>query len=383
MGNVARYQEGKLGMAHNIDMSNGKANIAFLGDRNDIWHRLGQEMVPGQSIDEWARQAGLDWHAVQVPAFADLSGQQFDHIRHYTSDRHALVDNALFTVRSDTGMVLGYATERRKEHQPAEVLAWFEQYLSADDRFALDVAGSLKGGKIIWATAKFNADLTVAGDSHRSRLLMTTAFDGTQSTTNKMSMTRVVCNNTLDAALASDKRAVVKTRHNTRFDAARVGKELGDLASSVDSYKQMGDAMARVHLSKEEMSKFFKSMLDIPFEAKRDDISTRKLNQFEQLNQAYVKTLLEGSDKLSAWSALNAVTRYVDHERSTRGNGSDDEARVLSSQFGSGAAMKAAAVQTLVRDFVSIAPSKTASDDAWIGNVLSGTRATGSLFAPA
>lgn len=36
-------------MAHNIDMTNGRANIAFLGDHADIWHRLGQEMAPGMS----------------------------------------------------------------------------------------------------------------------------------------------------------------------------------------------------------------------------------------------------------------------------------------------------------------------------------------------
>lgn len=359
---------------HNIDMTNSRANIAFLGDRSDIWHRLGQEMVAGMDIGAWAKAAGLDWHAVQVPAYADTG--------HLTgTGQMAQVDNALFTVRSDNGAVLGYATERRKEHQPAEVLAWFDQYIGADDRFELDVAGSLKGGKIIWATARYNGDLTVAGDNHRARLLMTTAFDGTQSTINKMTMTRVVCNNTLDAALASDKSAVVRTRHNTRFDAVSVGKELADLASSVQSYKVMGDAMARVHLTKEEMSRFFKEMLDIPFDAKKDDISTRKFNQFADLNAAYAKTLLEGTDKLSAWSALNAVTRYVDHERGTRGGDTADEARVLSSQFGSGAAMKAQAVQVLTR-YVAASSEKTSGDDAWIGKVLA-QPAKGALFAAA
>ena len=60
-------------MAHNLDMTNGRANMAFIGNRNDIWHRLGQQMTANQSIDDWARAAGLNWEAVKVPAIASLS----------------------------------------------------------------------------------------------------------------------------------------------------------------------------------------------------------------------------------------------------------------------------------------------------------------------
>ncbi|MGO3930848.1 hypothetical protein [Rhodopseudomonas pseudopalustris] len=42
-------------MAHNIDMTNGRANIAYLGSRMDVWHRLGQEMRPGMSTADWSR----------------------------------------------------------------------------------------------------------------------------------------------------------------------------------------------------------------------------------------------------------------------------------------------------------------------------------------
>src|SRR6516162_156711 len=59
-------------MAHNLDMSNERANMAFLGDRKDIWHGLGQAMAPGMGIADWARAAGLEWQAVKVPALAAL-----------------------------------------------------------------------------------------------------------------------------------------------------------------------------------------------------------------------------------------------------------------------------------------------------------------------
>jgi phage/plasmid-like protein (TIGR03299 family) len=323
-------------MAHNIDMSNSRANIAFTGSRQDIWHSLGQEMKPGMSIEEWAKAAGLDWRVEKVPAFADVPGRGMVE-----------VDGARHIVRMDTGHPLGYVSDRYQPVQPSELLGWFGEYIGVDDRFQLDVAGSLKKGEIIWATATFNSDLSIAGDQHRARLLMTTTFDGTGSTINKGTMTRVVCNNTLDAALGEDRRAVIKTRHNTKFNAEKVGQELATIAQSFDAYKTIGDAMGRVHLSKEQIATFFKSILDIPFDAKKEDISTRKLNQFDELVQAYGKTAHE-TDPGTAWCALNAVTRYVDHDRSTRSsNGDRTEARFLSSQFGSGALMKDKAVSVL------------------------------------
>ena len=55
-------------MAANIDMTNNRANIAFLGSKADIWHSMGQEMKKDQPIQTWAREAGLGWRAVKVPA---------------------------------------------------------------------------------------------------------------------------------------------------------------------------------------------------------------------------------------------------------------------------------------------------------------------------
>lgn len=324
-------------MAHNLDMTNGRANIAFLGSRNDVWHQLGQEMQTGMTSEQWAQAAGLDWTAMKANAFVDFNGA----LNEVAGIKHI--------VRSDNGHVLGTVSDRYQPVQPADVLGWFEQYIGVDSRFQLDVAGSLKQGEIIWATARYNGDIDVAGDKHVARVLMTTTFDGTGATINQMTMTRVVCNNTLKVAL-SDSSAVIRTRHNTRFNAAKVGQELATLAQSVDSFKTMGDAMAETHMAKETVSKYFKRLLDIPFDAKQDDISTRKLNQFGDLNSAYRQTVQEGTEPETAWAALNAVTRYVDHDRSTRGGSDKGESRFLSSQFGSGAAMKAQAVELLTTD---------------------------------
>ena len=117
---------------HDIDQTNGRANIAFLGKRDDVWHRMGQEMRPGMSIDAWAMAAGLNWRAVKVPALAALTGDQWDHID--ASKRFMPVDGQNFLVRSDNGHPLGYVSDRYQPVQPADVLAWFDRYIAVDDR---------------------------------------------------------------------------------------------------------------------------------------------------------------------------------------------------------------------------------------------------------
>ena len=332
-------------MSANIDTSTGQPAIAFRGSRDDIWHRLGAKMAASSTVDQWASAAGLDWTASKVRAFADLTGMA---IGSTLDSQFKPVDGTRFVVRSDNGHVLGCVSDRYQPVQPRDVLDWFQAYISVDDRFQLDVAGALKQGEIIWATATYNGGMTVADDQHVARLLMTTTFDGSGATINRATMTRVVCNNTLDAALADNQKSLVRTRHSTKFDPERVGRELATVASGFAAYKVMGEAMATAHLANDMISKVFKACLDIPFDAKKEDISTRKYNQFQDLNNAYGATVREGTEAGTAWAALNAVTRYVDHDKSSRATGGNPaEARFVSAQFGQGAAMKARAVEVI------------------------------------
>jgi len=117
--------------------------------------------------------------------------------------------------------------------------------------------------------------------------------------------------------------------------------------------------MAGVEMSAQQISEFFKTILEIPFDAKKDDISSRKYNQFLELGQAYSTSVREGAEKNSVWAALQAVTRYADHDRSVqKGSQREDVARFNSAQFGTGDAIKGKAMQLLlpmVKDKVLIA----------------------------
>ena len=324
-------------MSHEIAIDDKQANFAYVGKK--AWHGLGQELERGASKEAWREAAGYNWECQIIPSQYEFNGEM------RTSDNFHMV-------RSDTGASLGCMTGRYKPVQPAQVLDFFDDFVSADERFALETAGVLKEGRVLFATARFNDNLEAGGDEHVPYVLFTTSFDGKLATTAQATMVRVVCNNTLTASLW-DKDAQVKVRHCTAWTEqvqAKAHDQLAEIASQFTQYKVMADAMAVTKMSKKAtetfLAKVFFGDKEIP---DRDKMTTNAKNQLDVLMNAYAETIEEGTVKGTAWTALNAVTRYVDHARTTRDHTGEgvDSSRMSSSIMGSGAAMKQRAIDML------------------------------------
>ena len=331
-------------MAHDIENKNGVYSFAFTGERSEIWHRLGQELDASATRDEWLRAAGLTYRVEKVPAIASLNGDAFNHL---APENRFVETDKKFLARQDNGHVLGIAGDGYQVVQPVDVWDWFENYITVDDRFHIDAAGVLGSGERLWITARFNGSLEVAGDRHLARLLMSTSFDASQATRNEATMTRVVCRNTLRAAHMSAK-AMVKTRHNTRFNGAQVARELGQIAQSFAEFKAMGDAMAASAMTGQQVQSFFATLLGVAPDAKAADISTRTKNIASDLAASYRRTQHErNTQRDDVWTALQSVTRYVDHDRTVRNAPNETVGRFDSGTFGSGDAMKGKAMELL------------------------------------
>lgn len=325
------------------------SDVAYSGQTP--WHAMGNVIAPNATQAEAAKAANLDYRVIRVPALTRLPNGNVIEL-----------PNAFFNCRSDNHRVLGTQThtDRRVEVQPAELLEFIWRYISVDDRFQISCLGNIRGGEQIWATAGFNGGVSIAGEQHQAYLLARTSFDGSTGTILQMTVIRAVCANTLAAALC-DKRAMINLRHTVKFDPAQAARQLSDMAKSVETFKAIGDAMASVEMAQQDVMNFFKTLLEIPFDAKKDDISTRKLNQYEDLWRAYRQSVREGAPDKSMWATLQAVTRYADHDRVVRKTDdslSDVEVRTVSSQLGSGAQLKAQAMGILlplIKDRVSVA----------------------------
>ena len=335
-------------MSHDIENKNGVDSFAFMGERSEIWHRLGQQMTVDSTREQWDVASGHNYEVVKVPAVAAFNGEEFSH---FPDDRRFIQSDYFLLARRDNGHIFAPVTNSYKPVQPSQIDDWFDAYIAHDDRFRKDAAGTLGDGERIWTTARFDHDMTVAGDTIIPRLLGSTSYDATMATRCEATTTRAICKNTLRAAWA-DAKAVIKTTHRTTFDGARVRRELAQIVQSFDAFKAMGDAMAQVSVTEKETGKFLRDLLDIPMDAMRKDISTRTQNIVADLERDIRVTLHErNTNNPDLWCLLNGVTRYTDHDRSVRtDSGARDvgAARFDAATFGAGDALKGKAIGLLL-----------------------------------
>lgn len=212
-------------------------------------------------------------------------------------------------------------------------------HLVAAGGFELETAGSLKGGRKLWALARTGQDLQLKdGDTVKSYLLLATSCDGSICTTAQFTSVRVVCNNTLQIAVGDSAHAI-KVPHSTRFDPAAVKQALGLGAEQWESFGLQVKALSQRPVSPVEATRFFSTLLEhSPDEA---IVLSKPLQRLQALYQGDGMGAGLASARHTAWGLVNAVTEYVDHHRRAR----NPDYRLDSAWFGQGAQLKGQALE--------------------------------------
>jgi len=296
-------------MAHEIDFSNDQANVAML--KTGAWHGLGQILEAGQPISVWAESAGLSHEVKRSPV-------------NYIADNGQTLrfDNKSVLYRSDTLAPLGVVSPDYNIVQPADILDFFAQ-LAANNNFELESAGSLSGGKRIWAMAKVNDGATIIGqDVVKPYVLLATSYDGTLATTARFTSVRVVCSNTLGYASA-ESGDTVRINHSKAFSAKDAALDLGIALNGFDKFLIESRWLANKEVNETFVVEFLKALLPKTMSTKLvngvkkpEAVPIEKSKAFQSImalfnGQALGSDLPEASG--SAWALLNAVTEHVDH----------------------------------------------------------------------
>lgn len=335
-------------MSHMIDTSNERNNIAYIGA--EPWHGLGQRLTEGADIPTWQREAGLDWSAMRAP------------VQYQNGELHTFNGKTVL-FRSDTGAPLSVVSDGYQEVQPSQIMGFFSKLVDIGG-FQLETAGSLSGGKRIWALAKVNdgADI-VNRDRVRPYVLLATSYDATMATVAKFTAIRVVCHNTISMAIpqydaatgrssagevgdvaTGPARNVVKINHSAKFDADAMRLQLGIVANAWERFQVQAGMLAEVGMNVDQADEYLRELL-APYapEPKRDADTLRNSKGYGKIMLLFQGAAV-GSDMAgqSKWGMLNAVTEFVDHER-----GRSTNSRLESAWFGSGNALKDRAMELL------------------------------------
>lgn len=323
-------------MAHLID--NSKGFNAFISFAKPGWHGLGQVFTEPLNVEQAIQRAGLDFDVLKLP-----------NIHFLPNGEEIISDSSFFTVRTDVNKVLG--DRLGKDYtvlQNTETFNLVDEIL-AQGTASIETAGSIDEGKKVFVCLKLNKDILVNGnDTVNQYMLFANSHDGSMSITATPTNIRVVCNNTLSAALRSASGAI-KIRHTSNAaarmqEAAKVLKLIAHNESvNTDTY----NIMRETDISTKTFMAYIGNLFFTPEEVGKmqagtqmtEAIGTQKMNLIKDLslyanNGAGQQMAISANGSLNMWYAYNAVTGYL-----TRKKYKTADARANSMLFGGTAAI--------------------------------------------
>lgn len=290
-------------MGHNISEVRGRNEFAYNRKNGLPWHGLGQAADGLMTAEEVVRLSGLDYEVSKVPNLIRWGGD--------------IVEAPSFsTVRVDTGAILGTVGSDYTVVQNTQAFAFFDTIVQRGEAI-YETGGVLGNGEIAFLSAKLDGVIKVGKDVVENYVLLIMSHDGSSSIRAMYTPVRVVCNNTLNAALQrhKDYHAV---RHTLRAEmrlaeaAATMGlvhrltPQLEEVFNMMAKAK-VTDGMARTHLqnmvlNREQLAKV----------ARGEEHSTRAKNIIDAVERYYYEGVGQQADEArgTVWGLYNAVTGY-------------------------------------------------------------------------
>ena len=306
-------------MAHELTIrSNGEAEAFFAGDGknlNPAWHGLGTNVLDAPNSEAAIKLAGLHWTVSKVTAAAKVNGNYLE-----SPDFHA-------TVRDDNGFILGYVTDKYHAVQNWEAFDFMDG-LNQDGIVKYESAGSLRGGRVVWLLARMGSIMEVAaGDAIQPYVLFSTSHDGTAAVNVMPTNVRVVCANTLRAALGRYGTGISFKHDGTVQERLAAAKDAIKLSQgSVASQFEKAQALVKTKFDKTAFQQFVDGILpEPPAEAKRPALRLKAREHIAWNFYSNPRQNLPGIER-SAWAAYNAVSEFADHNGRFR----SDESRFVS-----------------------------------------------------
>ncbi len=310
-------------MAHNIEMINGKAQMAYSGAKP--WHSLGTEVPADLTPDQMLDAAGLTWKVEKIKAYAKVNGKNID------VGRSALV-------RNSDNKILDIVSNDWNPVQNTEAFEFFNDFIAEGD-MEMSTAGSLADGQIVWALAKVKDGFDLfGGDEVESYLHFTNFHKYGFSTDVRFTPIRVVCNNTLTLSLNTKVERFVKISHRREFNGDNVKLMLGIAQEKLAKYKEMAAFLGTKCYTNENMVDYFKRVFPV---AGGPD-AKKELSRNAKVALSVVDTQ-PGADfaRGSFWQLFNAVSFNVDHLM-----GRTQDSRLQSAWYGSNRNVKTKALET-------------------------------------
>lgn len=334
-------------MAHQIHLNEQTGQHSFFSVKEKAWHGLGQIIDQFPTSAEALRFAGLDYEVVKRP-----------NVHRLDNGIEIISDKSFYSYRPDTGAVLGDKLGNDYEViQNVEAFAFFDAIVGGDG-IQFETAGALGKGERIFITAKLPEYIKVGNDDLIEQyLFLTTSHDGFGSITAAFTPIRVVCRNTLNAALKNQSNCI-KIRHtiNAKERLEQAHKLMGISNTLSAQLETIFNRWTKVQIKDPEVKKLIqqamcpnKEVYNNLLAGKDDQLSTAFKNICDSaFNYAMSnETQLMDTTRGTLYGAYNAVTGYFQNIRRYK----DDESKLKSLLYGGIAQLRTQRAFDLCLDF--------------------------------
>jgi len=318
-------------MAHQIE--------SFVTANVPAWHQLGTVLPSAFTAQEAMSYGHLGgWNVRKSPLIVAETGEP-------APDAYATIRDNPFTPGQVD--ILGVVGSQYHPVQNEELCDLLDTLV--DESGALyDTAGSIREGKQVFVTMRLPGHMLIGGvDAHEMHIAAVTGHDGNSSLTLLVTPVRIVCANTLSAALGSAKN-VIRMRHTpgirrNLIDDARRALDL--TFDYLDGFQAEADRMINATLTEdrfeETMRAEFASVSDVPHAVSRAE------NKIDDLVSLFADAQTHEAVRGTVWAGYNALVEWADHYQEARG---PVENRARSAVLGSGVAFKDRARKLMIAE---------------------------------
>lgn len=279
--------------------------------------------------------AGLNWIVSKCELVAKMPTRDIyakeNNSFIYGSNIYRECPNAYATYRTDTNTPLGIVKERYTPVQNIDAFTFFNNAIGKD-KAVWQTAGFFGNGERIFVSAKLPKNIYVQGDPVENYLIFTTSHDGSSGVKILFSPIRVVCENTLNAAI-NHATNYVSFRHTKsvykNLDVAAeilgiceqkilyLDEQFNYMKRTIIEDKDAQKVFANVVLTKDELQRIKDTGHTIGQIVTRDwraiedaEISMKKVNIISEMNNYYFDGIGQKEILGTKWGVYNAVTGY-------------------------------------------------------------------------
>ena len=265
--------------------------------RETPWHGLGTKVKEAPASND----ALILAEVLQEPIFTAASEP---------------IEGYKVNVRDSDRKVLGVVTDRYKVIQNNEAFAFTDELLGEGVRY--ETAGSLQGGKKVWLLAHMPREYIISGEQISPYLVFSNTHDGSGAIKVALTPIRVVCQNTLNLALAKANRcwSMIHTG-----DIHEKMQEARDTLLRAENYmKELGQEFENLRMKKlsdRQVTEYIEILLPL-----EDNSTPQQTKNIRKLREDMKMRYFDAPDLQhvgkNAYRFVNAVSDFATHAEPLR-----------------------------------------------------------------